>query len=116
MRSCASRAPNAPVRARSGGAPQGRFRLRRAAICRCFRRKPFESGTGWPSFYQPLENAVGKTEDRTLRHAPYRSALSPLRRLVIRPRLRRDGPKPTGLRYCMDGFALVFHLAAPSAT
>src|SRR5216110_623284 len=25
----------------------------------------FESGTGWPSFYQPLENAVGKTEDRT---------------------------------------------------
>src|SRR4030088_3670590 len=74
----------------------------------------FESGTGWPSFYQPLENAVGKTEDRTfgmLRTEIHcRRCGGPLGHLF------HDGPKPTGLRYCMDGFALVFHLAAPSAT
>ena len=48
----------------------------------------FESGTGWPSFWKPLDNAVGETEDRTLRHDAHRSALPPLRR-PSRPRLRR---------------------------
>ena len=48
----------------------------------------FESGTGWPSFYQPLENAVGTTEDRTFGMAAHRGALPPLRR-PSRPRLRR---------------------------
>lgn len=74
----------------------------------------FESGTGWPSFYQPLENAVGKTEDRTFG----------MTRVEIHCRrcgghlghVFEDGPKPTGLRYCMDGLALVFHPATPSAT
>ena len=40
----------------------------------------YESGTGWPSFYQPLENAVGKTEDRTPGDAAHRNSLPPLRR------------------------------------
>src|SRR3981189_1134020 len=74
----------------------------------------FESGTGWPSFYQPLDNAVGKTEDRTfgmLRAEIHRSPLGGPPGHVF-----DDGPKRTGLRYCMDGFALVFHPAAPSAT
>ncbi len=48
----------------------------------------FESGTGWPSFYQPLDNALGKTEDRTYGHAAHRGALPALRR-PSRSRLRR---------------------------
>ena len=74
----------------------------------------FESGTGWPSFYQPLENAVGKTEDRTF--GMLRTEVHCRRCGGHLGHLFDDGPKPTGLRYCMDGFALVFHPAAPSAT
>ena len=74
----------------------------------------FESGTGWPSFYQPLENAVGKTEDRTF--GMLRTEIHCRRCGGHLGHVFDDGPKPTGLRYCMDGFALVFHPAAPSAT
>ena len=55
----------------------------------------FESGTGWPSFYQPLPNAVGTTTDRSLLHDPHRSALQPLRRPsrpCVRGRPEADRP------------------------
>jgi peptide-methionine (R)-S-oxide reductase len=74
----------------------------------------FESGTGWPSFYQPLDNAVGKTEDRTF--GMLRTEIHCRRCGGHLGHVFDDGPKPTGLRYCMDGFALVFHPASPSAT
>ena len=48
----------------------------------------FESGTGWPSFWQPLDNAVGTDADSSLRHDAHRGALPPLRR-PSRPRVRR---------------------------
>jgi peptide-methionine (R)-S-oxide reductase len=73
----------------------------------------FESGTGWPSFYQPLENAVGKTETAPTACCVPRCTVAAAAHLG---HVFDDGPKPTGLRYCMDGFALVFHPAAPSAT
>src|SRR3981189_905120 len=81
----------------------------------------FESGTGWPGFYQPIDNAVTKTEDPALGTA----ATGGLGLWRPQTHCRRcgghlchvfdDGPKPTGLRYCMDGFALVFNPGSPSA-
>ncbi|HEU0146654.1 MAG TPA: peptide-methionine (R)-S-oxide reductase MsrB [Bradyrhizobium sp.] len=70
----------------------------------------FESGTGWPSFYQPLDNAVGTTKDRTF--GMVRTEVHCRRCGGHLGHVFDDGPKPTGLRYCMDGVALVFHPAS----
>jgi peptide-methionine (R)-S-oxide reductase len=74
----------------------------------------YESGTGWPSFYQPLNNAVSKREDRTF--GMLRSEIHCRRCGGHLGHVFDDGPKPTGLRYCMDGFALQFRPAASTAS
>jgi peptide-methionine (R)-S-oxide reductase len=66
----------------------------------------FESGTGWPSFYQPLPNAVIETDDDSL--LMQRTAVSCHRCDGHLGHVFRDGPKPTGLRYCMNGVAMKF--------
>jgi peptide-methionine (R)-S-oxide reductase len=74
----------------------------------------YESGTGWPSFYQPLANAVGKREDRSF--GIVRTEIHCRRCGGHLGHVFDDGPRPTGLRYCMDGFAMVFHPAASPST
>ena len=72
----------------------------------------FESGTGWPSFWQPLPDAVGTSVDRSLL----------MKRTEVHCRrcgghlghVFDDGPKPTGLRYCMNGVAMKFIPTAAS--
>jgi peptide-methionine (R)-S-oxide reductase len=66
----------------------------------------FNSGTGWPSFWAPLDNAVGTKRDSSLGMA--RTAVFCRRCGGHLGHVFDDGPKPTGLRYCMNGVAMVF--------
>lgn len=70
----------------------------------------FDSGTGWPSFWAPLDGAVGTTEDHS--YGMVRTAVHCSRCGGHLGHLFNDGPKPTGLRYCMNGVAMTFHGAS----
>ena len=66
----------------------------------------FDSQTGWPSFWAPIDNAVGTTRDPSL--GTVRTAVHCSRCGGHLGHLFDDGPQPTGLRYCMNGVAMTF--------
>jgi peptide-methionine (R)-S-oxide reductase len=66
----------------------------------------FDSGTGWPSFYQPIENAVASSTDWKLIYP--RTEIHCAHCGGHLGHVFDDGPAPTGKRYCMNGIALKF--------
>lgn len=74
----------------------------------------YESGTGWPSFYQPIEGHVETKRDWKLLYP--RTEYHCARCGGHQGHVFEDGPPPTGLRYCNNGLALRFEPGEPPAT
>ena len=70
----------------------------------------FDSGTGWPSFWKPLDGAVIEEADDSF--FMQRTAVACSRCGGHLGHVFEDGPKPTGLRYCMNGVAMTFKPAS----
>ncbi len=84
----------------------GSFACKGCGLALFSSKTKFDSGTGWPSFYAPLKGAVGTTTDTA--YMMVRTEVHCARCGGHLGHVFDDGPKPTGLRYCMNGAALTF--------
>ncbi|MDZ4381328.1 MAG: peptide-methionine (R)-S-oxide reductase MsrB [Parvibaculum sp.] len=85
---------------------QGAFRCAACDLALFSSDTKYESGTGWPSFYAPLDNAVGTSEDSNFFMT--RTEVHCRRCGGHLGHVFDDGPPPTGKRYCMNGVAMTF--------
>ncbi|MGH8230043.1 MAG: peptide-methionine (R)-S-oxide reductase MsrB [Steroidobacteraceae bacterium] len=97
---------------RSGSSPlnhehrEGVFHCRGCGAALFASDAKFESGSGWPSFFTPIEGTVAISEDRS--HSMQRTEVHCVRCGGHLGHLFPDGPAPTGLRYCTNGLSLKF--------
>ena len=97
---------------RPGSSPLNHEKRKGTFICAaCYQPlfdsdKKFDSGTGWPSFWKPLDNAVATKTDH--KFFAERTEYHCSRCGGHQGHVFEDGPKPTGLRYCNNGLALNF--------
>ncbi|MEO8153255.1 MAG: peptide-methionine (R)-S-oxide reductase MsrB [Rhizobacter sp.] len=85
---------------------EGRFACAGCALELFSSKTKFDSGTGWPSFWQPLERTVVERDDGSLGMS--RTEVHCRRCGGHMGHVFNDGPRPTRLRYCMNGVSLTF--------
>jgi peptide-methionine (R)-S-oxide reductase len=91
---------------------RGTFHCAGCALALFSSTTKFESGTGWPSFWAPLDKAVGTKSDFSF--GMMRKAVFCAQCGGHLGHLFDDGPQPTGLRYCMNGVAMTFKASSSS--